>query len=586
MSAISDNQAGSAANSAVLDSNTPSTHPFTCNTCQVAFRTTDLQRTHMRSPWHRYNLKRRVISLPPVSAEAFNDKVVQNQADQDAAAGKATFERRCDACQKSFGSQNSYENHVLSQKHKANIEAVARRSPRKVEDEASSIMSSTFSLGEPVSKEAELDSDAEEEFDKVIKGLQKTDLNGQGRPSPVNRPSNPEPTAAHGQINHPISRGVDSRSSTASPSVKTQQDGVPTLNTCIFCNYLSPTPKLNIIHMERIHGLFVPEKDYLVDLEGLIGALQKTVFEYHECLDCHKAKGTTFAVQEHMKDKSHCKIPYTTLGDQMAIGDFYDFTSTYSDEETEDESMDDDDKQAGGAKLATTNGKGDEDGDVAMNDKGPDDEGWETDSSASSILSEDIGAVPAEGHYHQYERLGKHPHHSKEDPRLHHQVDGWHSHAHKHVHAAYHDEYELHLPTGKAVGHRAYARYYRQNLTNHPTPRERLEAFIAKRALEAAGSWQEVYGDSDDKDVMSDTNNTTENNEVATRAKGGELARLTDVPFRVVTTDADMKAIQKAERQEAKAVLRKSLKKDWKGREGNRYYPVCFGLFFQLRQED
>lgn len=27
------------------------THPFTCNTCQVAFRSSDLQRTHMQSDW-------------------------------------------------------------------------------------------------------------------------------------------------------------------------------------------------------------------------------------------------------------------------------------------------------------------------------------------------------------------------------------------------------------------------------------------------------------------------------------------------------------------------------------------------------
>lgn len=27
------------------------THPFTCNTCQVAFRNIDLQKGHMRSDW-------------------------------------------------------------------------------------------------------------------------------------------------------------------------------------------------------------------------------------------------------------------------------------------------------------------------------------------------------------------------------------------------------------------------------------------------------------------------------------------------------------------------------------------------------
>lgn len=30
---------------------TASTHPYTCNTCQVAFRNSELQRGHMRSDW-------------------------------------------------------------------------------------------------------------------------------------------------------------------------------------------------------------------------------------------------------------------------------------------------------------------------------------------------------------------------------------------------------------------------------------------------------------------------------------------------------------------------------------------------------
>lgn len=28
-----------------------SSHPYTCNTCQVAFRNSDLQKGHMRSDW-------------------------------------------------------------------------------------------------------------------------------------------------------------------------------------------------------------------------------------------------------------------------------------------------------------------------------------------------------------------------------------------------------------------------------------------------------------------------------------------------------------------------------------------------------
>jgi pre-60S factor REI1 len=218
--------------------------------------------------------------------------------------------------------------------------------------------------------------------------------------------------------------------------------------------------------MERVHGMFIPEKQYLVNLEGLLTALQQRVFALHECISCGKVKSNVFAAQTHMRDKGHCSIPYTTEEEQLEIGDFYDFRSTYSDEASDDESTDDA-SRVGGAKLGAN--RPGEDGHKVTDD----DDGWETDSSASSLDSEYLTAVPAEQHYHQYERLDKHPHHARDDPRNHHQRDGWHSHAHKHTHAVFYDEYEMHLPSGKSIGHRSLNKYYRQNLYNYPTPEER-----------------------------------------------------------------------------------------------------------------
>ena len=48
---------------------------FTCNTCGLAFPTSGGQKEHMRSDWHRYNLKRRVAQLPSISMDTFNEKV-------------------------------------------------------------------------------------------------------------------------------------------------------------------------------------------------------------------------------------------------------------------------------------------------------------------------------------------------------------------------------------------------------------------------------------------------------------------------------------------------------------------------------
>ncbi|KAH6981353.1 C2H2 type zinc-finger-domain-containing protein [Ilyonectria sp. MPI-CAGE-AT-0026] len=450
---------------------TSASHPYTCNTCQVAYRNIDLQKSHMKSDWHRYNLKRRVASLPPIGADVFTEKVLQARAVSTAEADKAYFERVCDVCEKTYFSENAFQNHLSSQKHKLKEAVGGEPVPKRAYDEATSVVSSTFSLGEPLPvNQEEVDSDAEEEFNHVVEGLQKASVSEQ-RPSPVKRPSNPHPsTDTPDQVDT-----AEARDSNSATPVQAAQEPAWTLESCLFCNYSSPTVPLNAHHMERFHGMFIPEKKYLVDFDGLLLQLQDKIREAHQCLYCDKIKSTVFGIQTHMRDKGHCKIPFSTEQEQLEIGDFYDFRSTYSDGEgsTDDGSVAD--EPSGGAKLGARRARKVTGDDGEEIEGGAEGDGWETDSSASSLDSADLTAVPAEGHIHQFERLDKHPHHTNNDPRHRHQADGWHSHAHKHTHAVFYDEYELHLPTGKSVGHRSLNKYFRQNLHSHPSADERAE---------------------------------------------------------------------------------------------------------------
>ena len=381
----------------------------------------------------RYNLKRRVASLPPISADVFTEKVLQARAATTAEADKAYFERACEPCRKTFYSENAYQNHLLSQKHKQKLASSGQRP----DDETTSVVSSTFTLGDPVPARREsVDSDAELEFNDIVSGLHKAKISqDEQRPSPVKRPANPKPTAAEDTDEAPdAANGRESNSATPVPA-----EPAWSLKSCIFCNYTSPTVPLNVQHMERFHGMFIPEKPYLVDLDGLIDQLQRKVHDDHECLFCGKIKSTVFGLQTHMRDKGHCKIPFTTEDEQLAIGDFYDFRSTYSDDEEE---SDEDEEANGGAKLGARRAAKVTNADGEEVDAGEGD-GWETDSSASSLDSEGVT------------RLDKHPH--------------------KHTPALFYDDYELHLPSGKSVGHRSMNKYYRQNLYNYPTPEERAE---------------------------------------------------------------------------------------------------------------
>jgi pre-60S factor REI1 len=50
--------------------------------CHVAFESGNMQRGHYQTEWHRYNLKRKIAELPPLSLEAFQLRM-DEQVQQD-----------------------------------------------------------------------------------------------------------------------------------------------------------------------------------------------------------------------------------------------------------------------------------------------------------------------------------------------------------------------------------------------------------------------------------------------------------------------------------------------------------------------
>lgn len=392
-------------------------------------------------------MKRRVTSLPPISSEVFADKVLAAQAFASSAATKASFEKTCVPCEKTYFSENAFYNHVGSAKHAKQVALVNRRNKNV---EAAPSITSTI---EPSVAAATIDSQSEvdTQMNDVAEKMEKTTV-------------------------------ADEADEEAEDDKVDEKIEVP-LKRCLFCNLESDSLDTNVMHMQKTHNMFIPEKQYLVDLEGLIGHLYEKINHYHECITCGKLKPSVFGLQTHMRDKAHCSIRFHTEDEQLEIGEFYDFRATYSDDEGDWSDEEDEDESAtkpsAAAKLGARRTPKDADRDAEMEDG----EGWETDSSASSLDSEDLTSVPMSSRQHRYEKLDQHPHHaSRTDPRPHKSADGFHSHAHKHTSAAYYSDYELHLPTGRAVGHRSLAKYYRQNLHNHPSPAERQEQFMIEQA--------------------------------------------------------------------------------------------------------
>ncbi|KAJ5380973.1 Cytoplasmic 60S subunit biogenesis factor REI1 [Penicillium cataractarum] len=406
--------------------------PYTCNTCLVAFHRSDAQRDHMRKDWHLYNMKRRIASLPPVSLEVFNEKVLAAKANSTEAAAKASFEKTCHPCQKTFYSENSYQNHIKSSKHKQ------RENRLRKEGDDASVLSSAFSMGEPVSKSNET------EIAKVTDGLKSATIQEEDE------------------------------------DVEMQTDKTEfSVSRCLFCLADSADVQANIKHMYKSHGMFVPEQTYLVDLDGLLNYLYRKITENHECLYCHAIRNNAEGARSHMRDKDHCKIAFEAEEEQIEIGQYYDFRSTYSDGEDDEE--DEDMADAGGVKVKGSDG---------------DDDGWETD--ASSVDDDD-----------EIDSRRKAP-------------------------VIYQDEYELHLPSGRSVGHRSLAKYFRQNLHNYPTAEERFERQLAI-----------ANGEIEEEEKPRGRN---QNRALVSRANGGTGM--------IGTTDHQKQTVLTAERRERTRALR------------------------------
>jgi pre-60S factor REI1 len=501
----------------------------------------------MQSDWHRYNLKRRVASLPPLSSEIFAEKVLANKATAAATAARASFEKGCEVCQKTYFSENAYINHLSSSKHKQNVAKAARSGLKNREDDLNSVMSSTFSLGEPIEKvrRESVDEDAEEEFQEVVDSMKDASL-ADGSEPVSRRPTRPHHSAAgEGIPEHPLS---PTESNTTGASRSTERD--PLLE-CLFCTHTFDTLDNSLDHMQKTHGMFIPERSYLADLEGLIKYLNTKVNEEYECLYCGRLKWSEDGIKTHMRDTDHCKIAYENEDQQLEIGQFYDFRATYSDSDwdsDEDEDMEDAAPGGGvklGAKRATkTTIEGD-------SEKSPDaegeDDGWATDSTASSVPTEELGRVYLDDQPDEVkERLKQNRHHSHTDTRRHRSVDGFHSHAHTTPHAVYYDEFELHLPSGRTAGHRSLNKYYRQNLHSYPTPEEREQRLLTERP----GS------DDEDEGEEPKYRGRDRDRQMVSRANGGTgMIGVTAAKRREVTA-VQKREEKKAQRQQARAQWR------------------------------
>ena len=239
----------------------------------------DFHREHYKSEWHRYNLKRKIASLSPISLEDFEK--IEAQHKQNVPMVKTTKEHYCECCRKSFSSDAALDQHVRTKKH---LELMKMVNHRFVE-EVSSGSKNIEKLMENVSIN-EVDDDGDSDWESAT--------------------SEDE-----------IDESIDNQ-------------------TCLFCNTKQSSLDENVKHMSIAHSFFIPDAEYLCDLEGLITYLGEKVGLGKRCLWCCDT-GKSFrhvsAVQRHMLDKGHCKMRHEAGENLLEYAEYYDYTSSYPDGE-------------------------------------------------------------------------------------------------------------------------------------------------------------------------------------------------------------------------------------------------------------
>lgn len=106
-------------------------------------------------------------------------------------------------------------------------------------------------------------------------------------------------------------------------------------NVSIFDDKEFETTDECVQYMSQTFGFFIPDVEYLVDLDGLLVYLGEKVKLGGYCLYCQKMYTPGKPCQAHMISKSHCKLRYENGIDGEEFEDFYDFSSSYEDVDAE-----------------------------------------------------------------------------------------------------------------------------------------------------------------------------------------------------------------------------------------------------------
>ena len=212
--------------------------------------------------------------------------------------------------------------------------------------------------------------------------------------------------------------------------------------SCLFCTRSFNDLDTNLKHMAHNHGFHIPDESYCKDIPGLLSQIAQDISLGNICITCghgfgglvtgeesdaelvRRARKGLDSVRAHMTSKAHTRLSWDTEEQRLRYSDHYDYRSSYPDYVPGE----DDD-----GELSTPEMEVDE----------ADGEDWE-DASNEDIDENDQVVMD----YSAVRRKIRKPMEDDLDYRL----------------AVANGDYELILPSGARVGHRALKGVYKQNV--------------------------------------------------------------------------------------------------------------------------
>lgn len=284
---------------------------FTCNSCVIQFKSSDLQRYHMKTEWHRYNLKRRVANLTPINAAQFAEKLQISERER----AKHEVDEYGFAILKPIrqGGQPSKEKRRLKQKknqslkeHRGRLQSSIDGINKALTLEPTGSLSPARSVASEISKLSLFSEETNTDFG--------------------------EDTVSEYEFTSESNYDSDS-SATESLDISDRHTDLKKIiiTDCIYCGAENREVERNVTHMFQAHGLYIPERSYLINLQGLLTFLNDRIVVNKLCLCCNFKGSSLESIRAHMHSKRHSKLPYETKEEREQFSEFYDFSSLLSD---------------------------------------------------------------------------------------------------------------------------------------------------------------------------------------------------------------------------------------------------------------